>query len=104
VPSIRKRKDFAAELQSLEGRRLSDCYVYLEIETTIVGDQRDVVWSGRITSFSDPQHTFHGGYLLKPAGAERGSEIAVFQGDHDRRGITSDEYDFRGEDAPPELP
>ena len=104
MASIRKRKDFAAELQSLDGRRRSDCYVYLEIETTVVGDQRDVVWSGRITSFSDPQHTFRGGYLLKPASARSSSEVAVFQGEHARLGIASDEYDFRGVDPPPELP
>ena len=103
MPSIRKRKDFPAEIQSLDGRRMGDCHVYAEIETTVVGSQREVVWSGRITSFSDPQHTYHGGYLLRTAGSESGSEITITQSAHERLGITSDEYDFRGEGAPPEL-
>ncbi len=104
MPSIRKRKDFPAELQSKDGRRISDCHVYAEIETTVTGDQREVTWSGKITSFSDPETALRGDYLLKHPDAANGAAITVHSGAQDRLGITSDEYEFWGDGAPPELP
>lgn len=104
MPSIRRKKDFAAELQSVDGHRVSGCHAYVEIETTVIAGQRRVEWAGRFTSLTDPEHSFGGPYLLKPEGAPAGVEIHVYAGAEDRMGITSDEYEFRGEDAPPELP
>lgn len=104
MPTMRKRKDFDAQIQSVQGKPVSDCHVYLEIETTIAGDQRDVRWAGKFTSLSEPAHAFRGAYLLKPAGATDAAKISVLAGAEDRLGITSDEYQFRGEGAPPELP
>jgi hypothetical protein len=104
MPTMRKRKDFDAQIQSVQGTPVSDCHVYLEIETTIAGDQRDVRWAGKFTSLTDPTHAFRGSYLLQPRGATGTAKISVHGGAEDRMGITSDEYQFRGEGAPPELP
>jgi len=104
MPTMRKRKDFDAQIQSVQGKPVSDCHVYLEIETTIVGEQRDVRWSGKFTSLTAPDHAFRGPYLLRPAGVAQAAKISVHAGAEDRMGITSDEYQFRGEGAPPELP
>jgi hypothetical protein len=105
MPSIRKRKDFQAEIFSVEGRSMGGCHAYVEIETVVEGDQREVSWGGRFTSLTNPEHSFRGPYRLKAArsGGE-GAKISVHSGAQDRLGITSDEYEFRGEDAPPELP
>lgn len=104
VPSIRKRQQFAATLLSDRGQPLTECYVLADVETTVQGAQRRVTWRGKITSLSAPQHAYHGRYQLRPQGAEAAARIEVTRGAGERLGITSDEYDFLGAGAPPELP
>ncbi|MCZ6545165.1 MAG: hypothetical protein O6913_05625 [Chloroflexi bacterium] len=103
MPLIRQRKDFPAEVMSLDGKRISDCHVFCEIEIVVEGDARVTTWSGKFTSLSAPEHVFRGGYLIRPRSGE-GVRIDILAGDEERMGITSDEYSFRGEGAPPELP
>ncbi|HJN91151.1 MAG TPA: hypothetical protein QGF05_00315 [Dehalococcoidia bacterium] len=104
MPSIRKRRDFPAEIQSVEGKRVSECHVYVEIETTVTNGQREITWAGKVTSLTDPDVTLAGPYLLQPQGAPASARINVYAGAADRLGITSDEYEFHGDDAPPEVP
>lgn len=103
MPTIRRRKQFNAEIQSVQGKRVSDCYAIVDVETTVVDGARAVSWAGKITSLSDPQHSLQGPYLLQAAGAATAAKIQVFSGAADRMGITSDEYQFRGEGDPPEV-
>jgi hypothetical protein len=104
MPSIRKRRNFPAEIQSVEGKRVSECHVYIEIETTVSHGQKEVTWAGKITSLTDPDTTLAGPYHLKAEGAASSARINVWAGAADRLGITSDEYEFHGDDAPPEVP
>ena len=104
MPSMRKRRDFPAEVQSVAGKLVSECHVYVEIETTVTNGHREVSWSGKITSLTDPDVRLTGPYLLQPIGAVKGARIDVYAGAADRLGITSDEYEFHGDDAPPEVP
>ena len=104
MASIRKRKQFEADVLSVEGTRMSGCFVIADIETTVVQDHREVTWQGKITSLSEPQRSLHGPYLLRPSGGEGTATIDVIRGAEDRAGITSDEYIFLGSGAPPELP
>ena len=102
MPSLRRRKDFAATLLSPQGQRLSDCYVFIDIETTVAESGRHVSWQGRLTSLSDPQHAYAGLYGLRPQDAEATARIEIVAGAQQRLGITSDEYTFRGSGDPPE--
>ena len=104
MPSIRKRKQFAATLLNAQGQALSDCYVLADVETVVSDGQRWVTWRGKITSLSAPQHAYHGRYRLRPQGVQAVAAIEVTQGAEDRLGITRDEYQFLGDGAPPELP
>ena len=101
MPTLRKRTDFAAAIHTLEGSAMSDCHVYAEIETTVEGGARVVRWQGKFTSLSHPELSFRGDYLMRVDGAD--SAITVHNGSQDRLGITSDEYEFWGDGAPPEL-
>ena len=104
MPTMRKRKQFEAQVLSLKGTAVSGCFVIADIETTVVGSSRQVSWRGRITSLSEPQQTLDGPYLLQTGSGEQPVRIKVTHGAEDRLGITSDEYEFVGQDAPPELP
>ncbi len=100
---MRRRKQFEAQIRELNGRTLTGCFVIADIETTIEHTDRFVSWHGRFTSLSDPKQTLDGPYLLQPDGSDQTVEIDVTRGAHDRLGITSDEYEFRGKDDPPDL-
>lgn len=104
MPTLRKRKDFAATLLSPQGQPLSECYVFVDVETTVVDSARSVKWGGRLTSLSEPQHAYTGLYGLRPNGVDAAARIEVIQGANQRLGITSDEYEFRGSGDPPEMP
>lgn len=103
MASIRKRKQFEADVLSVEGTRMGGCFVIADIEITVVEDHREVRWQGKMTSMTEPQHALHGPYLLRPSGSESEAQIDVIRGAEDRLGITSDEYIFLGTGAPPEL-
>lgn len=104
MPTLRQRKQYEAEILSLSGSVLTRCYVLAEVETTMDGSMRVESWSGKFTSLSNPAGTYEGRYLLRPLDATESNEILVLEGAIDRRGLTSDEYWFRGEDCPPKLP
>jgi hypothetical protein len=104
MPSIRKRKQFAATLLTPQGTRLSDCYVFLEIETTVRDAERSVSWAGRLTSFSEAQFAYAGLHGLRADGSDATARIDITRGAESRAGLTSDEYEFRGSGDPPELP
>jgi hypothetical protein len=104
VPTLRKRKDFAATLLSPQGTRLGDCYVFIDIETTVADSGRHMTWAGRLTSLSEPQHALGGLYGLRPRDSDDTARIDIISGAQNRLGITSDEYSFRGAGDPPEAP
>jgi len=104
VPSLRKRKDFSATLLSQGGQPLSDCWVFIEIETTVTDAGRSTTWEGRITSLSEPQHAYGGLYGLRPKDGQDTARVDVLRGAEARLGITSDEYQFRGLSDPPQIP
>lgn len=104
MPSLRRRKDFAATLLSPQGQALSECYVFMEIETTVADSGRSVTWKGRMTSLSEPQHAYAGLYGLRAKDGGATARIEVVRGAQSRLGITSDEYEFRGSGDPPEAP
>lgn len=104
MPSLRKRKDFAATLLSPQGQPLSECYVFVDIETTVTASGRSVAWQGRLTSLSEPQIAYDGLYGLRPKGGDTTARIDITYGAQQRLGITSDEYTFRGSGDPPEAP
>ena len=101
---MRKRKQFQAHVLSLQGTVVSGCFVIADIETTVVGSFRQTTWRGRTTSLSEPQQALDGPYLLRSGEGSQPARINVTHGAEDRLGITSDEYEFVGRDAPPELP
>lgn len=100
MTTMRRRAEFKAELQTLQGAALGDCYATVEIETTAGGDGPSHDWRGRLTSLSNPEHSLSGAYVLRPA---QGGElrIEVVDGAVARLGVTSDEYAFRGQGEPP---
>jgi hypothetical protein len=104
MPTLRKRKDFAATILTPQGKALSECYAFVDILTTVSEGVRSTTWEGRLTSFSEPQHAYAGLYALRPKGAAETSRIEIIRGAEVRLGVTSDEYEFRGTGAPPQLP
>ena len=104
MPTMRRRKQFEAEIHEVNGRLLTGCFVIADIETTIEHNDRFVSWRGMLTSLTDPTKVLDGSYLMQPNGSEQSAEINVVHGALDRLGITSDEYEFRGQGDPPELP
>ena len=97
---MRRRAEFKAELRTLQGSRLGDCYAMADVETTVAGGGPEHIWRGRITSLSNPEYSLSGGYVLRPA---EGGElrIEVVDGAGARLGVTSDEYAFEGQGDPP---
>lgn len=104
MPTLRKRKDFPATLLSQQGQQLSECYIFMEIETTVTQEGRSVKWEGRITSLSEPQHAYAGLYGILPKNGVETVRVDIIRGAESRLGITSDEYEFRGTGDPPKLP
>ncbi len=100
---MRRRRQFKAEVLTLNGTSLSECFAIIDIETTRAGATRERRWRGRFTSLSNPQHVFAGPYLLRPRGEERHARIEVTEGGGDRMGVTSDEYGFLGSGDPPRV-
>ncbi len=104
MPSLRRRREYEAAVLTLMGNVLTEGYVIAEVTTTVNGAQREVTWAGKITSLTQPQVSLHGPYLLRPRGAAEPAAIRIVQGATDRRGLSSDEYLFKGEGSPPTLP
>ena len=100
---MRRRRQFKAEVLTLNGTSLSECFAMVDIETTRVGETRERTWRGRFTSLSNPQHVFAGPYLLRPRGEQQHGRIEVTEGAGDRMGVTSDEYGFLGSGDPPRV-
>ena len=100
MATMRRRAEFKAELRTLQGTRLGDCYAMADVETTVADGRREHAWRGRITSLSNPEYSLSGAYLLQAAegGALR---IEVVDGATARLGVTSDEYAFEGRGEPP---
>ena len=100
---MRRRRQFNAEVLTLNGTSLSECFAIIDIETTRVGEMRERKWRGRFSSLSNPEHVFAGPYLLRPRGEEQHARIEVMEGAVDRMGVTSDEYGFLGSGDPPRV-
>ena len=100
MTTMRRRAEFKAELRTLQGSRLGDCYAMADVETTVAGGRPEDIWRGRITSLSNPEYSLSGGYVLRLA---EGGElrIEVVDGAGARLGVTSDEYAFEGQGDPP---
>ena len=103
MPSIRRRKQFKAVVRSPQGQPVTDCFAIVDIETTVNGDSRHHTWRGKLSSLSAPEKRLQGRYLLQPAGSDQTTEIELVPGDWEPAGLTSDEYDFVGLSAPPDV-
>lgn len=101
MTTMRRRRQFNAQLLTLQGSQISDCFAIIDIETTRNGDTRERSWRGHFTSLSNPEHSFSGAYLLRPQGQEQNARIEVVEGASERLGVTSDEYRFLGQGDPP---
>lgn len=105
MTTMRRRRQFNAQLLTLQGSQISDCFAIIDIETTRNGDTRERSWRGQFTSLSNPEHAFSGAYLLRPQGQQEGQQqdvrIEVVEGASERLGVTSDEYRFLGQGEPP---
>ena len=101
MTTMRRRRQFKAQLLTLQGVELSECFAIIDIETTRNGDLRERSWRGRFSSLSDPQHAFSGAYLLRARGGAEEARIEVVEGAAERLGVTSDEYLFLGSGDPP---
>ena len=101
MTTMRRRRQFNAQLLTLQGAEISDCFAIIDIETTRSGDTRERSWRGRFSSLSNPQHAFSGPYLLRPRGEQEQARIEVVEGAAERLGVTSDEYLFFGSGDPP---
>lgn len=105
MTTMRRRRQFKAELLTSRGSLLTECFAIVDIETTRVGDVRERSWRGKISSFSNPEHSLGGSYRLRPRGEEGdGARIEIIDGFEDRLGVTSDEYRFIGSGDPPRPP
>ena len=101
VTTMRRRRQFKAEVLTLQGAALSECFAIIDIETTRNGALRERTWRGRFSSLSEPQHAFSGAYLLRAGGGAESARIEVVEGAGERLGVTSDEYRFIGAGEPP---
>ena len=104
MTTMRRRRQFKADLLTLQGQPLSECFAIVDIETTTSAGVRERRWRGRFSSLSNPEHAFGGGYLLRARGSDDQTRIDVVDGAIDRLGVTSDEYAFIGVGDPPNPP
>ena len=101
MTTMRRRRQFKAQLLTLNGAQLSECFAIVDIETTTSGGVRERQWRGRLSSLSSPEHTFGGAYLLQPNDGGEPARIDIVDGAAERLGVTSDEYLFLGSGDPP---
>ncbi len=105
MATMRRRRQFTAEVLTTRGSLLTECFAMIDIETTRVGDVRERSWRGKISSLSNPEHSLGGTYRLRPRGEDGdGARIEVVDGFEERLGVTSDEYSFIGSGVPPKAP
>ncbi len=105
MTTMRRRQQYQAEVLTTRGSVLTECYVIIDIETTRIGDVRERVWRGKISSLSNPEHSLGGAYRLRPRGEDgEGARIEIVDGFEERLGVTSDEYGFLGSGDPPRAP
>ena len=105
MATMRRRQQFTAEVLTMRGSLLTECFAMIDVETTRVGDVRERSWRGKISSLSNPEHSLGGAYRLRPRGEDGdGARIEVVDGFEDRLGVTSDEYSFIGSGVPPKAP
>ena len=102
MTTMRRRRQFKAEVLTTRGSVLTECFAIVDIETTRAGDVRERSWRGKISSLSNPEHSLGGTYRLRARGEEgEGARIEVIDGFEERLGVTSDEYSFVGSGEPP---
>ena len=102
MTTMRRRRQFKADLLTTRGSLLTECFAIVDIETTRNGDVRERSWRGKLSSLSNPEHSLGGVYQLRPRGEEGdGSRIEIVDGYEERLGVTSDEYSFIGTGDPP---
>ena len=104
MATMRRRRQFKAEVLTLRGQQLSECFAIIDIETTTSEGVRERRWRGKFSSLSNPEHSFGGGYLLRARDSEDSTRIDVIEGALERLGVTSDEYAFIGVGTPPNPP
>ena len=105
MATMRRRRQFTAEVLTMRGSLLTECFAMIDVETTRVGDVRERAWRGKISSLSNPEHSLGGAYRLRPRGEDGdGARIEVVDGFEERLGVTSDEYSFIGSGDPPKAP
>ena len=105
MTTMRRRRQFTAEVLTTRGSVLTECFAIVDIETTRVGDLRERSWRGKISSLSNPEHSLGGTYRLRARGEDgEGARIEIIDGFEERLGVTSDEYGFVGSGEPPKGP
>ncbi len=104
MSTMRRRQQFKADLLTLRGQQLTQCFAIVDIETTTSAGVRERRWRGKFSSLSNPEHSFGGGYLLRARDSADSTRIDVVEGAFERLGVTSDEYAFIGVGHPPKLP
>ena len=104
MATMRRRRQFKAEVLTVRGQQLSECFAIIDIETTTSEGVRERRWRGKFSSLSNPEHAFAGSYLLRARGTEEEAKIDVMEGAAERLGVTSDEYAFIGLGTPPNPP
>ncbi len=103
MATMRRRRQFPAELLTMRGTILTKCFAIVDIETNRVDELRERSWRGKLSSLSNPEYSLGGAYLLRPRGeAGDGSRIEIIDGYEERLGVTSDEYRFIGSGDPPQ--
>ena len=60
MATMRRRRQFTAEVLTMRGSLLTECFAMIDIETTRVGDVRERSWRGKISSLSNPEHSLAG--------------------------------------------
>ena len=104
MTTMRRRRQFQAEVLTARGSVLTECFAIIDIETTRVGDARERSWRGKLSSLSNPEHSLGGAYRLRARGEDcDGSRIEIIDGFEERLGVTSDEYRFVGSGDPPRV-
>ncbi len=102
MTTMRRRRQFKADLLTTGGSLLTECFAIVDIETTRNGDVRERSWRGKLSSLSQPEHSLGGVYQLRARGEDgEGSRIEIIDGFEERLGVTSDEYSFIGSGEPP---
>ena len=109
MTTMRRRRQFKAEVLTTRGLVLTECFAIIDIETTRTGGVRERSWRGKLSSLSNPEHSLGGVYRLRPRTSDdsdegEGARIEIIDGFDTRLGVTSDEYSFIGSGDPPTPP